>query len=120
MITLLFIYNAKSGKLNALFDSGHKLLSPSTYQCNLCALTYNIFRENKVWKEFRKSSDVDLKFLHIDEFEDQFPNEKQDYPVILKEQETEIQPFLNSEELNEVETVDRLIQLIKNKYQLTK
>lgn len=116
MITLLFIYNAKSGKLNALFHSGHKLLSPSTYQCNLCALTYDIFRENKIWKQFRKTSDVDLKFLHIDEFEDEFPNAKQNYPVILIDDKTSVQSFLNKNELNSIESVDSLIMLIKNKF----
>jgi hypothetical protein len=33
---LLSIYNADSGKLNALFDIGHKIVNPESYSCNLC------------------------------------------------------------------------------------
>ena len=38
--SLILVYNADSGFFNALADSAHKLLSPSTYDCRLCALTY--------------------------------------------------------------------------------
>ncbi len=37
---LVFVYNANSGLLNALLDMGHKVVSPRTYPCSLCALTY--------------------------------------------------------------------------------
>ena len=37
---LIFIYNAKSGFINELVDIPHKIISPETYDCNLCAITY--------------------------------------------------------------------------------
>ena len=36
--TLVFVYNADSGVFNALADAAHKIFSPRTYACNLCAL----------------------------------------------------------------------------------
>ncbi len=42
MNSLLFVYNADSGLVAGLFDSAHKLLSPSTYQCQLCTLTHGV------------------------------------------------------------------------------
>jgi len=41
MSKLIFVYNADSGLLNAMKDWAHKIVSPETYPCSLCALTYN-------------------------------------------------------------------------------
>ena len=54
---LLFVYNANSGKLSALLDGLHKMVSPSTYDCNLCAMTFGHFLEDPTWKEFREKSE---------------------------------------------------------------
>jgi len=53
---LIFVYNANSGKLNSLLGSAHKLFSPKTYSCNLCALTHYLFHENTQWELFREST----------------------------------------------------------------
>ena len=45
MMKLIFVYNAGSGKLNALFDMAHKIVSPTTYECSLCALTHDAFQD---------------------------------------------------------------------------
>ena len=110
---LLFVYNANSGKLNALFDAGHKLFSPSTYKCGLCALTYNTFTENTVWKTYRKESNIDMKFYHKDEFEATFPNVKMIYPTILKLEGNQLTTVLNSDVLNEIKGVEGLIEKLK-------
>jgi hypothetical protein len=112
MNTLLFVYNAKSGKFNALFDAGHKLFSPNTYHCKLCALTFNTFSENKQWKKFREESKINMLFYHIDEFEKNFPNTSFEYPVVLKQIENDLTVFLSKESLNVLDTVDSLINEI--------
>jgi hypothetical protein len=43
-ISLVFVYNADSGVFNTLSDIAHKIFSPETYACNLCALTPHEFR----------------------------------------------------------------------------
>ncbi|MEX0288178.1 MAG: GTPase, partial [Flavobacteriaceae bacterium] len=68
---LLFIYNANSGLGNMLLDGAHKILSPSTYECKLCDITYGAFTERKIWKAFRKESGIEMEFLHKDEFLEQ-------------------------------------------------
>ncbi|MBV1920054.1 MAG: hypothetical protein KUG73_05190 [Pseudomonadales bacterium] len=69
---LVFVYNADSGMLNLVKDIAHKLLSPSTYPCSLCDLTYSAFGERKSWVRFRKSLPVSQEYLHIDEFVSQY------------------------------------------------
>jgi len=111
---LIFIYNANSGKLNALFDAGHKLFHPSTYPCSLCALTYDTFSENIIWKDFRSESNLDMEFYHKDEFESTFPNVRMIYPAILKLENNMLTTVLNNEVLDEISTVENLIERLKS------
>jgi len=66
--TIVFVWNADSGRINSLIDSFHKTFRPSTYGCKLCGLSYGVFGEKKAWKNFLKSVSVPLEFLHRDEF----------------------------------------------------
>ncbi len=110
---LLFIYNANSGKLNALFEAGHKLISPSTYKCSLCALTHNAFNENGTWKNYRTQSKMEMEFYHKDEFEATFPNVNMIYPTVLKLENQQLSTVLNSEALKELSTIEALIERLK-------
>ena len=111
---LIFVYNANSGKLNALLDAGHKLFSPSTYPCNLCALTYDTFSEGTIWKNFRKESHLTMEFYHKNDFEVTFPNVKILYPCILKLEGNELTTVLTDEVLNEISEVETLIEKLKS------
>lgn len=110
---LLFVYNAKSGRLNALFNVGHKLLSPSTYQCRLCALTHDNFSEKTIWKAFRNESQINMEFYHKDEFEATFPNVKLTYPTILKLEGNQLTTVVTNDILNEISDVENLISRLK-------
>lgn len=115
MNSLLFVYNAKSGITNILIDISHKLLSPETYSCNLCAITHNTFTENKTWKNYRLTSKIDMSFYHIDEFKQRYPNKLFSYPIILLKGDNDLQEFLSSEEINKIKTVEELIKIINKK-----
>ena len=65
---LLFVYNADTGLFNTVTDIAHKLLSPSTYSCNLCALTHGTFQMREEWVNFLETLEADCEFLHRDEF----------------------------------------------------
>jgi len=113
---LIFVYNANSGKRNAYVDSLHKIVSPSTYTCSLCKLTYGVFSEKKNWKTFREQEGVEIDFYHKDEFVKEFKSKwlpKYTFPIILSEKDGELDVFLSSEKLNEIETVGSLIKAIK-------
>ncbi|MCC1483035.1 GTPase [Winogradskyella immobilis] len=111
---LIFVYNAKSGKLNALLDAGHKLISPKTYQCSLCTLTHGTFSENKIWKEFRTQSSIAMEFLHTDEFEKTHPNKNFSYPIILKDDNGVLSTFIDSKTLNRIDALEELITQINS------
>ena len=66
--TLLFVYNADTGLFSVMTDYAHKILSPKTYPCNLCAITYGNMGMNKQWKEYINNLTIPIEFLHRDEF----------------------------------------------------
>ncbi|MCH2489443.1 MAG: GTPase [Flavobacteriales bacterium] len=113
---LIFVYNATSGKHNAVLDSLRKIANPTNYNCSLCTLTYGVFSEKKTWKRFRKRFDLEMEFLHKDEFLKLFRSKwlpKYTFPVVLSEKNNELQLFISSEELAVFEDVSELIETIK-------
>jgi hypothetical protein len=112
---IVFIYNANSGVQTALLDGAHKILSPGTYQCNLCDLTYGVFTEDRLWKKFRMNSDLEMVFLHRDEFQKEYASKfipKYTYPIILLETEYDLDILVNTTELNELTSSQELISVI--------
>jgi len=107
MSKLLLVYNAKSDILNSAFDFAHKIISPKTYNCNLCKLTHGNFGEKKEWIEFREKSNHDIEFLHIDEFEMTFPREQ--YPAVFKLENEVLTTMIDAEELNAMESMQGLV-----------
>jgi hypothetical protein len=83
-VRLLFVYNADSGFFNAMADIGHKLFSPETYACRLCAITYGLLTEKAEWRDFISSIDAECVFLHRDEFHRREPNLVIDLPAVFR------------------------------------
>ena len=108
---LIFVYNADSGLMNTLLDIGHKALSPQTYECNLCGLTFGLIGEHKQWKQFREESNTEMEFLHRDEFEQKYDSQFK-YPVILKKDKN-LSVAISQAELNQIKTLDELIDQVK-------
>tara|TARA_R110000850_G_scaffold203228_1_gene329496 strand:- start:113366 stop:113743 length:378 start_codon:yes stop_codon:yes gene_type:complete len=121
MTKLLFIYNVNSGKINGYLDVLHKVVSPKTYSCNLCDITYGIFTENKAWKNFRKESGIDMEFLHKDEFSKKYASKfgsKYTFPLVLFVNRGELEVFIPTEELSRLKNVDELIALTSERENL--
>lgn len=118
MAQLIFVYNADSGGLNTLFDIAHKVVSPETYSCNLCMLTHGVLSERMAWKNFRKSSQMPLTFLHRDEFEARY-SPLDAYPVVLREENQRLETVLTADALNELSTVDQLIEVLLQQMPVT-
>ncbi len=115
---LIFVYNADSGIYNKIIDGAHKVFSPSTYECNLCGITYGRFTENTVWKKFRKENAMKMQFLHKDEFQGQYASKIGNcptFPVILMETEGDLEILINTAELDGLQSAEDLIDLIRTR-----
>ncbi|MDX1335126.1 MAG: hypothetical protein R3312_05025, partial [Gammaproteobacteria bacterium] len=93
---LLFVYNADSGLFNTLGDIGHKIFSPETYSCNLCAISHGYFSEKKEWRQFIESLPVSCEFLHRDEFLRIYPHIQSDLPAVFRLERETIEQCLDA------------------------
>lgn len=85
MKKLIFIYKAKSDKLSKMIDFAHKIISPSTYACDLCSLTYWDFTIKKGRKDYLDNLNqqwIQTEFYY-EERAGEFGITKEQLPVIL-------------------------------------
>ncbi len=106
---LVFVYNADSGLFNTVSDIAHKIFSPKTYACNLCALTHGYFSVRKEWEMFVESLSVPCEFLHRDQFVKNYPGHAMRLPALLLQQQDGRLTVLMS--ADEIDAIDDLADL---------
>ena len=113
--SLLFVYNADSGLFNTLTDIAHKVFSPDTYSCNLCMITHDNLSMRSEWKEFIEQLDIELEFLHRDEYLKQYKMGDVKLPCIFSKDADGLSDFISADEINTSKSVDDLKSLIQGK-----
>ena len=115
--TLVCVYNADGNAASLLVDAVHKVVSPSTYNCNLCRLTYGIVRQKPEWKQFVASLPVPVTFLHRDEFGAQFPASRNTSlpAVFVQRSDGDLRPLMSADELNAARDLDTLRALLTDR-----
>ncbi len=113
---LLFVYNADGGRLAGLKDMFHKILSPGTYPCSLCAVTYGATSMQPEWRAFIQKLPVPVEFLHRDEFVRDFPQwQAHRLPAAFAVLESgELQPFIEAEEMDSAD-LNGLMELVRSR-----
>lgn len=114
---LILVYNANSGFFNTIRDGLHKVLSPSTYQCNLCALTYSTLKMKDEWRVFISRLKIPSKFLHRDEFLRMLETHPHniidiEFPAVFLRAEEKVSLLITSEEIARCKTLKDLMNLI--------
>ncbi|MCO4781360.1 MAG: GTPase [Candidatus Cloacimonetes bacterium] len=106
-----FIYNADSGLLNTTLDIAHKILSPSTYKCDLCQLTHGILSEQESLTEFKKEFPDKILFYHKD---DRLPkgSENGPFPSIWIEKDDTLSLFLPPDQISKLKNIKEILNLI--------
>jgi hypothetical protein len=117
---LIFVYNAESGIFSMIKDALHKTILPSTYQCNLCALTYGTIAMKDEWKTFIDNLQISSLFLHRDEFIQQLETHPHNlkevkFPAIFLNKLNQIGLLVNHHEINACQTLTELMDLITQK-----
>lgn len=107
--SILFVYNADSGLLNAMKDMIHKAAAPDSYPCSLCATTYGAVAMRPEWQAHVATLPYEALFLHRDEFAKRHPGHKQSLPAILLEQVGRVETLLGSADMPPGQTVPELI-----------
>ena len=106
---LVFVYNAGSDLFSTVTDYLHKLLSPATYSCSLCALTHHHAGMKRTWKDFTEQLPVKTLFLHSDEFIHRYPQfQSEQLPAIFLEEANSMQVLLPAVSLNGFQDIEEL------------
>ena len=111
---LVFVYNAKGGIFNVVADAAHKLFSPRTYQCNLCALTHSAVSMRREWRRFLEGLDARLEFLHSDELEEKYGVAGVPLPAIFRREGGDLEVLVGADSINACGTTDDLKQMLLN------
>ncbi len=116
---IVFVYNADSGFFNLIKDVVNKAVSPSTYPCRLCALTFGNLGMRSPWKQFIDSIAISVTFLHKDEFIEQYGAATDaptaDYPCAFLEEDDSLALFISAEEIEDCSDLEELIALTSEK-----
>lgn len=105
---LVFTYNADGGLFSTATDIAHKILSPDTYSCNLCALTHGYFSVKRNWVDFLDTLPLECDFLHRDEFMEKYPDQPVALPAVFLVQGKQLQLLLPAEDINQCDTLEDL------------
>ena len=109
---LVFVYNADSGVFNTLADAAHKIFSPQTYQCNLCALTHSAVGMRREWRRFLDGLDTPLEFLHADELKARYGVAGIPLPAVFQRDGEKVEVLLSADAINACRTLEELKRLI--------
>ena len=108
---ILFVYNAGSGLFSAVTDWVHKILSPKTYECSLCALTHGSFTMHEEWKRFIDSLPAQVEFLYRDEFTG-LRGEEDNFPAVFSDINGKLTCIISAREIRACSSLDELKALV--------
>lgn len=110
---LLFVYSADSGIGAALRDAVHKIVSPGTYACSLCAATHGPLTMHRQWRDWLRAAPFDARFMYRDELARAYAGIDVPLPAVLVEGVGLPQSLLGPEALDTLSNVEALISRIE-------
>lgn len=110
---LVFVYNAEAGLLRGFMDSVHKVVSPATYACDLCAITYGLTSMNPKWRAWLEQLDIPSAFFHRADFRNAWPDARFELPAILLQSGHRLTAIVDAEALMGIKDVDQLISVLE-------
>lgn len=114
--TILLVYNADAGLLNAARESLMKVFAPARLECSLCALTHGLFTMHGDWRLFLNSLPVGSEEYHRDDFAAGFPGHAFELPaVLIVVGNKEPQVMIGAGELDAMEGLDELIERVQDR-----
>ncbi len=114
-LTIVFVYNADSGFFNALTDYAHKIISPDTYSCNLCTITYDNMGMKQKWKKFIDNLSIRVEFLHRDEFLKRYHLKEIEFPSAFIKKEENITLLITHTDIDNCKSMGDLMNLVTKK-----
>lgn len=113
---LVFAYNADAGVVAGLLDLVHKTVSPATYPCSLCGVTYGPLGMKPAWRAWLKALPIASVFHHRPDFRAAFPAAAAwPLPLVVLDEESGLKLLLGAEDLAGLPTLDALIGSLESR-----
>lgn len=114
MSSLIFVYALDGGLFNGITHYAHKVISPRTYPCNLCAVTNSMLGTKREWTQFIRELSIKTEFLHRDEFRQSHPTAQQHgFPAVFRSTgDGDLEVLITSTEIDACRDVSALISLV--------
>ena len=109
---LIFVYAVDGGLFASVVDYAHKLLSPATYRCQLCQLTYGALGPHKAWSSFLRELALPVVFLHQDELRALHPLITNELPALYLERTSGLELLAGAHDINDCGDLRSLIALV--------
>jgi hypothetical protein len=107
---LHFVYNVEATPQALVKDFIHRLVSPETYPCRLCDVTYGRFVKKPGWQLFLWSLPVKTAFYTKGSFVKKFPAwSHQEFPAVFAEDEAgQLSVFISAREFSSIASLAAL------------
>ena len=115
MSEIVFIYNTKSGTVNSLIDWAHKIVSPDTYECSLCGITYDNLGKRDEWAAFLKDLKIKSSFIYKDQIINDQKLKDASLPCAYLKKSNDIRLLISSDEMNAYKDLEELIVSLRKK-----
>lgn len=113
---LVIVYNANAGLMAGVMDSVHKTVSPSTYPCQLCAVTYGLTSMRKEWRAFLDETGLELLFHHRPDFRAAFPQAADwPLPLVALEQGGALTQLVSAADFTAIPDLPTLIRVVRER-----
>jgi hypothetical protein len=109
---LLFVYGNDSGAVNGFIHWVHKIVSPATYGCRLCALTYGHLGQRAAWAQALSTLGMASEFLHRDEAIARYGQGQPPFPAVFVVEPRGLTQLINKQEIESCGDLDALIALL--------
>jgi hypothetical protein len=112
---LIFVFNCDRGNLSALKDYSQKQSDDMAPGCNLLTLISSPVGIKKGWKRYIQELKIPARFLHHDEYEEEFGALLTSLPAVFLHNQKTRSLFISADELSRIPSVDDLIILVNQK-----
>lgn len=112
---LIFVYNCDRGNLSAIRNYTRKTVDEKAPECTLLALISSPVGIKKGWKRFVSELDIPSRFLHRDEYEEEFGAILASLPAVLLHRQKTKSLFISADELSRVQSLEDLILLVSQR-----
>jgi hypothetical protein len=114
-MSLVFVYAGDTGVVNGLVHYVHKIVSPSTYECHLCALTDGPLGRRAAWSRALAELAPDAVFLHRNELTRRYGADQPPLPAVFALRDGRLELLISKAEIDACADLDALIGLLRTR-----